>query len=247
MSGRPSTGFLLLLGPTPTGTVLEIGEDRGERAQALRSAGFTVSCVRRTDEQARPLRDQGFEAHVAVGPADFGVPSGAFDAVVFAAALGRTRGSEWVTPDLTGPARGAAAALRAGGALVLALPNPLYDLPGLGRVLAWLDPSKPSEGAPRGRVRLLPIGERSIRRAIEAAGFDQVEVFAALPGAFQPKFLVPLRDRAVVSYFLRDLMPRPGTSAKRALMVLASVTARAGLFESVVPAFEISARKAVSP
>jgi SAM-dependent methyltransferase len=230
---------LLLLGLAAGGRVLEASADRGERARALIDGGLHPTCLRATAAEAEALGALGFNA-VSL---DRATGLAAFDAALIAAALGRTRGSEWVTADLGALVAQVAGMLRPGASLVLSLPNPLHGFPGVAALIRRLQPRPHAPPAPpRGPLRLRLVSRAALCRTLDRAGLTAVQVFAALPSGVAPKFLVPLGDRAVLAHFLRHLVPRPRRAARRTAVALA-VALGPALLERLLPAYAVSARR----
>ena len=243
-----STGWRILLCLKPGTRVLEVSADSGERAAALEKAGAKVVCLRRSRAELTALRSRGFETFLSTSGSVSPSEAGRFDAVVVSAALGSTQGSEWMTTELGVLLRHMRASLRPGAPLVLSLPNPLFRLPGLSYLLAWL---RDGEGRPRGRGwdvgfhRSIDIG--ALRELFIEAGFTSVRMFAPLPEAHQPKFLVPLGDPNVMDYFFRFLVPRTRSAPRRATVHLARLAAKYGLLERLLPSYEVAAARATAP
>ena len=239
MPGPAPVAWSLLLALAPGQRVLEVSEDDGARAEALAALGVHAVCLRPSEAAVAKLGARGMEAYSI--EAAYGAAPG--DAAVVAVALGRTRGTGWVTRDLASLLAAVASRLKPGAPIVVALPNPLFELPFVGALLDRLQPEIPTRLKPRGHLTLGSGGERGLRQALERAGLVEVRVFAALPGGARPKFLVPLGCRAAIDYFFRALLPRAGSLAKRRAVSLAAASARLGVFARVVPAYEIAAMK----
>ena len=129
------------------------------------------------------------------------------------------------------------------GAVVLSVPNPLFDLPLVHGIVRRLAPTviarrEPGRGWPAFRL----LGEATLARAAARAALTDVRIFAALPSAERPKFLVPLGNQAVMEYFFAALAPRPAGRAGRGLLRLAVAAARNGLLDRLVPSYELAAR-----
>ena len=233
---------LLLLGLGPAARVLEVSSDGGARARALRAAGALPLCVRASREEAAQLREAGFEA-AAIEDL---VASPSFDAALVSAALGRTGGGEWVVSSLAPLLARVAGAVKPGGLVVLALPNPLLTWPLVGAAARRLQGQGGAENGEVGPLSFRLPGERALRRSLEQAGLAEVRVFAALPSAERPKFLVPLGDRRVVRYFFAHLVPRARERWKR-LAVRAAEALPASFFERLAPAYEACGRREGRP
>ena len=131
--------------------------------------------------------------------------------------------------------------------LVISLANPLIGLPLVAPVVDRLLGRMPAEPGPPGRSALRLWSGRSLRLRLEAAGLSSVRVFAALPEANRPKYLVPLESSAATAHFFGDMLPRAATPTRRLLGMTARLAARVGLLERMVPSFEIACSNAPGP
>ena len=240
-----STGWRALLCFEPGTRVLEISRDRGERAGALTQDGAVVVCLRSSLAEVEELRVLGHEAILAFSGEDGG-RGDKFDAVVLAVAPGGGHRRAWNRGEVAGLLGQALELLDQGGSLLVSVSNPLFSLPGLASLPAWSRSEPRRQGLSPRVGRYQPLGVRKLRRLITEAGFSGVRVFAALPGARRPKFLVPLEEPAIADYFFEFMAPRPASARRRALLAVARWSARLRLFDRFAPAYEISASKGVA-
>ena len=231
-----TAGFTMLLPARDGARVLELSEDGGARAAALRSAGYEVACARETPAGAQAVRDRGFDAMVVAGDEGLRASDGAFDAVILALATARTRGGERIVRRVMPWVRAAAHRLIPGGALAVILPNPLYGLPVIGDVLGRLS-RVPAPYPARGSLLPRGAGPATLRAAMTGAGLARARVFAALPDAVGVEYLVPLESRPAAELFFRSLVPRPRGAPARAAVHLARALAGRGFLELLAPAY----------
>jgi SAM-dependent methyltransferase len=225
--------------------VLEVSEDGGEQAAALRGTGAEVVCLRPSRGQANALEARGFAAIVSDSASVSAVEAGRFDAVVLSVTRGGRREPGSAATDLDALLGEIAASLRPGGLLVLSLSNPLFRVPGLAGLLGWLTGATAARPRSGWRVAFRrPVRTRNLQTSLLEAHFGEVRAFAPLPEAGRPKFLVPIGDANAIDYFFRFLMPRTRGASRRALLRLGRLVMKPGLFERLVPAYEFAAVKA---
>jgi hypothetical protein len=221
-----------------------MSDDNGEQAEALRGTGAEVISLRPNPERAELLRSRGLQAlDLAAWCAAPIEHDAAVVSVRWAGVVRRASG----LVDLRTLLSRASSSLRAGGFVALLQPNPIYRCAVSSHRLTRLTGVGASRDVMGWPISTLgPLSSARLRQRFHSTGLSEVRCYAPLPDGVQPKFLVPLGDRRIRDYFFSHLLPRPGTATGRVLLRGASLLARCGLFELLIPARQIIAHRGVA-